>query len=207
MLRAFARCAAAPSARGEAPRRERIALEVASTLLLGVAALKSFFDLGAFGWDPFSLAFDAWGEEVLPRFLLYAAVVGGTRGAAGGARASGLGPCLLLPAAHLLAFAYANLETAAWFHEHRPAAAFAAISILWGVWSAGYLVAGFLAERALARRAAIALFFLAACKVVLFDLQNASTPYRIASFLGVGLLLVGASYLYHRLAKRLVRGE
>jgi uncharacterized membrane protein len=44
-------------------------------------------------------------------------------------------------------------------------------------------------------------------KVFLLDMANVSTPYRVISFLVLGLMLIGASYLYHRFRSHLLRSE
>ena len=38
----------------------------------------------------------------------------------------------------------------------------------------------------------------------LFDMANIGTPYRIVSFIVLGILLVGTSYLYHRFRDRIL---
>jgi uncharacterized membrane protein len=42
-------------------------------------------------------------------------------------------------------------------------------------------------------------------KLVIVDMARDNLIYRIVSFLVLGLLMIGASYLYHRLEKRLAR--
>jgi uncharacterized membrane protein len=55
------------------------------------------------------------------------------------------------------------------------------------------------------RFAALMLFGITALKLVIVDMARVNQIYRIVSFLVLGLLMIGASYLYHRLEKRLDR--
>jgi len=43
-------------------------------------------------------------------------------------------------------------------------------------------------------------------KVFLYDLSNLTTPYRILSFMGLGIILLAISWLYHRY-KNLIVGD
>lgn len=43
----------------------------------------------------------------------------------------------------------------------------------------------------------------AVLKVFLYDLSNLQTPFRIISFIVLGLILFGASYLYARFKDRI----
>ena len=52
------------------------------------------------------------------------------------------------------------------------------------------------------RLVALGLFGVTALKLVLFDLARAEEIYRIVSFMGLGLLMIAASYLYHRMEKK-----
>ena len=97
-----------------------------------------------------------------------------------------------------LLFIILNVETAAFFHDYLPAARFAAISVLWAVWSIAMVVVGFRQKSAALRKVSLGLFAITLVKVFLFDMTNISTPYRIVSFIILGLMLVGTSYLYYR---------
>jgi len=101
-------------------------------------------------------------------------------------------------------FVALNIEVAAFFHDFLPRARFAAISVLWAAFAAALMALGFLRDRSALRRCAIALFAACVLKIFVFDMANVETPYRILSFLVVGLLLVAASYLYHRFAARIL---
>jgi uncharacterized membrane protein len=54
------------------------------------------------------------------------------------------------------------------------------------------------------RIVALLLFGATVLKVFLVDMANVETAYRILSFVVLGLLLIGASYLYHRFRHRIV---
>lgn len=79
------------------------------------------------------------------------------------------------------------------------------LSIVWSVYAAGALMIGFWRKIRPLRFAALALFGITAMKLVIVDMARVNQIYRIVSFLVLGLLMIGASYLYHRLEKRLAR--
>lgn len=73
-----------------------------------------------------------------------------------------------------------------------------ALSALWLAYSVALLAAGGLWRSALARWQGLALLGLTVIKAFLFDLAFLSRGYRIVSFLMLGLVLLGVSYLYQR---------
>jgi uncharacterized membrane protein len=80
-----------------------------------------------------------------------------------------------------------------------------ALSIVWSVYAVGCVAAGFAIRVAGLRYFGLALFALTVVKVMLVDLQSLQTGYRILSFLGVGLFLLGTSVLYGKLSPLLLR--
>jgi uncharacterized membrane protein len=66
------------------------------------------------------------------------------------------------------------------------------------------VIAGFRLRAAAIRYLGLVLFALTLAKVVLVDLANAGQGYRVLSFLGVGLLLLGTSVLYGKLSPKLL---
>lgn len=100
-------------------------------------------------------------------------------------------------------FWFLNIETGAFFGEVLPAARFAAISVLWALFSVGLIVTGFRTFCAALRKTALALFLLTIIKVFFFDMSRFSTPYRIFSFMVLGLMLVGTSFIYHKYKHKL----
>ena len=101
-------------------------------------------------------------------------------------------------------FVAMNIEVAAGLCEYLPRARFASISVLWALFATALMILGFARNRAFLRRCSIVLFAVTIIKVFVRDMANVDTPYRILSFLVLGLMLVGASYLYHRFKGRIL---
>ena len=78
----------------------------------------------------------------------------------------------------------------------------AAMSLWWGVLAVGLLIVGFKRSRKAVRHAGLALLSLAALKVVTFDLVEVSPAWRVASFLVLGLLMLGVAVGYGRMSAR-----
>lgn len=78
-----------------------------------------------------------------------------------------------------------------------------ALSVVWGVYAVGWLIIGFWKGVRGFRIAALGLLAVVALKVVLVDMSTVQQIYRIISFVVLGLIMISASYLYHRLEKRL----
>jgi uncharacterized membrane protein len=79
-----------------------------------------------------------------------------------------------------------------------------ALSIFWSVFAVCSVVAGFRVRAAALRYFGLGLFALTLVKVVLVDLGDVGRGYRILSFLGLGLLLLGTSVLYGKLSPLLL---
>jgi hypothetical protein len=77
------------------------------------------------------------------------------------------------------------------------------LSVVWSVYAIAVLVAGFWRKVRSLRLSALGLFGLTALKLVFIDMAKVEEVYRIVSFLVLGILMIGASYLYHRVEKRL----
>ena len=77
------------------------------------------------------------------------------------------------------------------------------LSVVWSVYAAAMLAAGFWLRSRPMRFGALALFGSTGLKLVFVDLADVRQVYRIISFLVLGLLMIGASYLYHKVEKRL----
>jgi uncharacterized membrane protein len=77
------------------------------------------------------------------------------------------------------------------------------LSVTWGAYAIAMLAIGFWRKVRSLRLAALGLFGLTALKLVLIDMAKIQEVYRIISFLVLGVLMIGASYLYHRVEKRL----
>jgi uncharacterized membrane protein len=78
-----------------------------------------------------------------------------------------------------------------------------AVSIVWGVYAAACVVIGFWRDCRWLRLGALGLFGLTAAKVILVDMCGVEQVYRIITFIALGLLMIGASYVYHRVEKGL----
>lgn len=96
-----------------------------------------------------------------------------------------------------------SFEVSALCMEHWRSAAAAALSVLWGVYAIALLVVGLRTGTQAVRMAGLGFFGVTLLKVMGVDMAQVSTPYRIISFVALGLLLVSASYLYHRFRPRI----
>lgn len=76
-----------------------------------------------------------------------------------------------------------------------------AVSVWWAVVAVGALAGGFKWSRAGLRYAGLALLGVAGAKVVIYDLAAVSAVWRIASFLLVGLLMMGVAFAYGKMAR------
>jgi uncharacterized membrane protein len=79
-----------------------------------------------------------------------------------------------------------------------------ALSIFWSVFALASIAGGFGWRKAGLRYFGLALFALALLKVVTIDLSQVSRGYRILSFMGLGLLLLGTSVLYGKVSPLLL---
>jgi uncharacterized membrane protein len=80
-----------------------------------------------------------------------------------------------------------------------------AFSIFWSLFAVSAVVAGFRFRTAGLRYFGLGLFAVTVLKVVLLDMSQVQTGYRVLSFLGLGLLLMGTSVLYGKLSPVLLR--
>jgi uncharacterized membrane protein len=76
------------------------------------------------------------------------------------------------------------------------------ISVMWAVYGAILMIAGFWRRVRILRYIALGLFVLLLAKVFILDTSTVKSVYRIAAFLATGVTLVGVSYLYQFLKKR-----
>ncbi len=73
------------------------------------------------------------------------------------------------------------------------------LSGLWALVGVGALLAGLRLDVAAVRVGALALLSVTVVKVFVYDLATQEASYRVASFLGLGVLLLGAAFAYQRL--------
>lgn len=80
-----------------------------------------------------------------------------------------------------------------------------ALTIVWGVEALALLAAGFPLRDRLQRLSGLALFMLCVFKLFLYDLRELGTVNRIMSFIVLGIILVGVSWIYTRFRGRIQR--
>ncbi|HNX68558.1 MAG TPA: DUF2339 domain-containing protein [Candidatus Omnitrophota bacterium] len=78
------------------------------------------------------------------------------------------------------------------------------IAIIWGVLALGFLLTGFYLREKLYRWIGLGMFGVVLCRLFFYDFGNLETPYRIISFVGLGVVLLGASFLYSYCSKLLL---
>jgi uncharacterized membrane protein len=175
-------------------------------------AVAAFLAMGAFGDDLgpthlllFNLRF-AVGLLVTLTLLGYARLIGRTPGLPADQTrpfaftfaGAGLVALLLLLSAEVSSFCWDVVAD----HARAERAGAMAVTLVWSVYAIALLVVGFWKLTRPLRLAGLALFGLAALKLVAIDLTFLRDVYRIVSFLVLGLFMLGASYLYHRLEKQ-----
>lgn len=77
------------------------------------------------------------------------------------------------------------------------------ITVVWVVLASASLIVGFRWRLRLVRYLALGLFALTAAKLLIVDMNGVQQLYRILAFMLVGVVLIAASYAYHRLERRL----
>lgn len=80
------------------------------------------------------------------------------------------------------------------------------ISLIWGLQAAVLIVLGFWRRLRGIRWFGLGFLGIVILKVFLYDLANLTTLYRILSFMGLGIILLIVSWLYHRY-KNEIKGE
>jgi len=80
------------------------------------------------------------------------------------------------------------------------------ISIIWGLHAAVLIALGFWRRLQGIRWFGLGFLGVVIFKVFLYDLSNLTTLYRILSFMGLGIILLTVSWLYHRY-KNQIKGE
>ena len=105
----------------------------------------------------------------------------------------------------VLLFVVLTLEVSAYFYARVPQARFAAMSVVWTLYAIALMLLGFRYQQTRLRLVSLGLFGVTVLKVFLADMARVSTPFRIVSFVVLGLMLIGASYLYYRYRGHLLR--
>ena len=94
-------------------------------------------------------------------------------------------------------FSVLTVETDAFFYQYFPSARFASISVLWTLFSLSLMGAGFFKNIAVLRYLSLSLFLITLIKAFFIDMSHISTPFRIISFLVLGMVMILASFFYH----------
>jgi uncharacterized membrane protein len=79
------------------------------------------------------------------------------------------------------------------------------LTIAWGTTAAALLVAGFSLRDRLLRLLGLTLFLVCVAKLFVYDLRELDTFSRIISFIVLGLILLGASWIYTRYREQIRR--
>ena len=91
-----------------------------------------------------------------------------------------------------------TLSVEAWFRNEWSQPRHLALSLLWAFYALGAMALGLRFGSAPLRLGAIGLFGLTVVKVLVVDLADVDTLYRILSFMVLGGVLLVASFLYAR---------
>lgn len=75
-----------------------------------------------------------------------------------------------------------------------------AYSVVWIVYAMALLALGILLKGRFLRQASMAVLMLSVAKVFLYDMSDLTGLYRVASFLGLGIVLIGIARIYQRFA-------
>jgi len=108
----------------------------------------------------------------------------------------------------VLAFVYLTLETKRVFQGHAMVAWSTSVeesyaySAVWLTFALALFVAGLRMSRQHIRYAGLGVMVLVVLKVFLWDMSSLEGLYRIASFIGLGLCLVGIGWLYQRFIQK-----
>ena len=91
------------------------------------------------------------------------------------------------------------LLTALLFHEVSGSI----LTVAWGLEAVSLLTAGFPLRDRILRLSGLALFLVCILKLFLYDLRQLETGYRILSFIALGVILMGVSWIYTRFRDRI----
>ena len=100
-------------------------------------------------------------------------------------------------------FGFANLELVRFMSQFMRQAEAAGLSALWCFFAVGLMVVGIWMRRPVYRAGAIGLLFITLLKVLVSDMADVATPYRIFSCIILGIVLLAVSFAYHRYSARL----
>jgi hypothetical protein len=200
-----------------AVKLNRGAVYTGSYLLFAIALFKLFFVdytlQGAFNFNFDSLRIQAGFDYLLiERYIAWCGVLGLLFFAGGMLARQGVrnvvsdvkDSVIMYTIFGIGLFVVLNFETASFFYDYLPAARFAFISGLWACFAAALMIIGFVYNAYGVRKTSIALFLITLIKVFLFDMDNMSTPWRILSFMVLGVILIAVSFYYHKFKDKLI---
>jgi uncharacterized membrane protein len=187
-------------------RMPNTALFVGALMLFGAAAVQVVF-LQLLASNPltthepvgtmpvFNVLFLAYAVPALFAFR-FASAISATRFEGLAQLAGGLG--------FVLVFAWLSLETARAFEgpaldwAHRSDGELYAYSFVWMAYALALLALGIVRALPVLRYASLAVLVVTVLKVFLIDMAGLTGLYRVGSFLGLGLALIGIGYVYQR---------
>ncbi len=100
-------------------------------------------------------------------------------------------------------FIIVNNEIPGFVGTYLPEARLASFSVVWTLFSAGLMIYGFRHGLSSLRITSLVLFAITLVKVGFVDTAQFATPYRIISFIVLGLVLTGCSFLYYQFGNSL----
>jgi uncharacterized membrane protein len=92
-------------------------------------------------------------------------------------------------------------------HRYALALPSMSLSILWAVYASVLVTLGIKKKTKIIRMLGVGLLFVAILKIFIFDLSFLQSIHRILSFIVLGGLLLGVSYLYNSFKAQLFGGE
>ena len=107
-------------------------------------------------------------------------------------------PWFMVAFGMLFLFGYITCEMYNALSEFIPAFKLLGISVGWSAIAAILIEIGINAQKPFLRKTGAVLFALSCLKVMLFDLAESNTLWRIVGFFAVGFLLIGAAVIYIR---------
>ncbi|MFO0858423.1 MAG: DUF2339 domain-containing protein [Phycisphaerales bacterium] len=78
-----------------------------------------------------------------------------------------------------------------------------ALSIWWALFAVAFIIVGFWRRLAVVRQIGLILLGIAAAKALFLDLAGVPQTWRVASFLGIGLLMIGVGVVYSKASTKL----
>lgn len=106
----------------------------------------------------------------------------------------------------LVLFACTSLEvarSAGMLLPHERHAQAGALTVWWGLCAAALLVLGFASAVPIVRHIGLGLLGLAAVKAVVYDLAGVELGWRVVSFLGLGVVMMGVATAYAMVSRRM----